>query len=102
MRSSGRDDSRSGRSPAINAIWETRALRFAERVAPNVATARTKVPAAVASDANVVQSIATTTARSPQLVDVAVGTDDRPVERRNEARRRDRVALDRVGVVAHG
>src|SRR5205807_5612731 len=56
MTSSGRAANNSGRSPVSNDASATRAARFAERTDENVATARTSVPPAVASDEIVDQS----------------------------------------------
>jgi hypothetical protein len=59
--SSSRDGMRSGRIPICMEYSARRAALFAERTAPKVASARTKVPAAVASEATVDQSAAMTT-----------------------------------------
>ncbi len=54
--SSSREGTNTGRSPAISVRSATRAERFADRTALNVATASTSVPPAVASDEIVTQS----------------------------------------------
>src|SRR6185312_12709188 len=54
--SSSREGTNTGRRRASNARSAIRAERFAERVAPNVAKASTRVPAAVPTSAMVAQS----------------------------------------------
>src|SRR5436190_12088990 len=54
--SSRRDWTTTGRKRASNARSAMRVERFADRVAPNVASASTSVPPAVASEATVDQS----------------------------------------------
>ena len=54
--SSLRDGTSSGRNPDRSDISATRAARFADFTEPNVATARTRVPPAVANDEIVTQS----------------------------------------------
>src|SRR4029077_2070852 len=58
-----RDGTSSGRSPTSRDCSAARAARFADRTAANVATARTSVPAAVASDAIDAQSVEFTDCR---------------------------------------
>src|SRR5262252_6459609 len=56
MSSWNREGANSGRSPTSRDRSAARAARFADRTAANVATARTSVPAAVASEATDAQS----------------------------------------------
>lgn len=56
--SSSRDGASTGRRPTRNDRSAIRAARLAERTEANVAMARTRVPAAVASEATVDQSMA--------------------------------------------
>ena len=63
--SSSREGMSSGRIPIFIEYSASRAERFAERTAANVASAKTSVPPAVASDAIVVQSTTATSLPAP-------------------------------------
>src|SRR5260370_470734 len=74
--SSIRDAIRIGRSPTSSDCWAILALRFADLTAENVATARTRVPSAVARLAIVVQVLALT--KDASLAAAAPRPDRRP------------------------
>src|SRR6478736_7297611 len=77
--SSRRDPTSTGRIPASSARSATRADRFDDRTAENVASASTSVPPAVASDEIVAQSVIRRTYATPRASSpTVVGTHDGP------------------------